>query len=411
MKVVIAPDSFKECLSAAAVAAAMARGVLEACPETLVDLCPMADGGEGTVAAMVAATGGRLVAADVFDPLGRPIRSHFGLLGAPAGATLPGEIGLAAAEAQAGGGGMGLHEGRTVAVVEMAAAAGLSLVAPDKRDPLRTTTFGVGQLITAALDSGATEIIVGLGGSATVDGGAGAAQALGVVFRDSGGKELVCGLGGGGLKDIAEIDVTNRDSRLAETRIRLACDVTNPLTGPRGAAAVFGPQKGATAEIVEQLDASLAHLAARIREKLGLDVESLPGGGAAGGLGAGLVAFAGARLESGAEIVADAVGLRRRLAGADLCITGEGRLDGQSRSGKTAFSVAEIAHSMDVPVICIPGASAPDAPHEAFFAVYPLAGPDMTIRAAIQHAQELLARRAAQALTRFLDNHGLGKRD
>ncbi|MFA6133556.1 MAG: glycerate kinase [Phycisphaerae bacterium] len=402
MKVVIAPDSFKECLGAAEVASAMARGVLEACPEALVDLCPMADGGEGTVAAMVAATGGKLVAADVFDPLGRPMRAHFGLLGLPMQSNLPGEIGLAAAVAQAGGDGAGSAGGRTTAVVETAAASGLSLVPNDKRDPLRTTTFGTGLLIRAALDAGANEIIVGLGGSATVDGGCGAAQALGVVFRDSAGRELIRGLGGGRLSEIAEIDTRGLDTRLAGVRIRLACDVTHPLCGPNGAAAVFGPQKGATAEMVVQLEAGLSNLAACIRRKLGIDVADLRGSGAAGGLGAGLVALAGAVMDSGVEIVASAVGLRHRLSGADLCITGEGRLDSQSRSGKTAVGVAAIARELGVPVVCIPGSATVDAPHEAFAAVLPLAGGEVTAAMAMRKADALLTHRTAQALKRII---------
>ena len=282
MKVVIAPDSFKECLPAAEVALAIARGVLEACPDAQVDLCPMADGGEGTVVAMVAATGGRTISADVFDPLGKCVRAHFGMLGRPSGGKLPGEIGLAGAVTEAGGAGDEDSVSRKVAVVETAAASGLALVPPDKRNPLRTTTYGTGQLIMAALNAGAGEIIVGLGGSASVDGGCGCAQAMGVVFRDSAGKPLVCGLAGGGLAEIVEIDVSGLDARVRAVRIRAACDVTNPLTGPNGAAAVFAPQKGATAEMVAQLEAGLAHLAERIRVTLGLDVENLPAPGLQG---------------------------------------------------------------------------------------------------------------------------------
>ena len=201
MKVVIAPDTFKECLPAAQVAAAMGRGVLEVCPDAQVDLCPMADGGEGTVAAMVAATGGRLVAADVFDPLGRTIRAHFGMLGASQAAPLPGELGLAGAEAQAAAGRGPLDGEHRTAIIEMAAASGLALVPADKRDPLRSTTYGTGQLIVAAMNAGAREILVGVGNSATVDGGCGAAQAMGVVFRDADGQAMVCGMGGGAMAE------------------------------------------------------------------------------------------------------------------------------------------------------------------------------------------------------------------
>ena len=398
MRVVIAPDAFKECLPAAEVAAAMGRGILEVWPAAQVDLCPMSDGGEGTVAAMVAATGGRLVAADVFDPLGRSIRAHFGLLGSPPPPPLPGELGLAGAEAQAAASRGPLDGEHRTAVIEMAAASGLALVPPDKRDPLRTTTYGTGQLIMAAMNAGAQEIIVGVGNSATVDGGCGAAQAMGVVFLDAAGKPLISGMGGGALGELADIDVSGRDARVAATRFRVATDVTNPLTGPNGAAAVYGPQKGATAEMVARLDEGLRRLAECIRRKLGVDVENLAGAGAAGGLAAGLAAFCGATLERGVRMIAQTVRLPQRLAGADLCLTGEGRLDGQSRAGKTCFGVAELAAAAGVPVICIPGSVAPDAPREVFADVRPLVAGDVTVKSAMHHAPQLLAQRTAEAV-------------
>ena len=401
MKVVIAPDSFKECLPAAEVAAALARGVLKVVPDAQIDLCPMADGGEGTVAAMVAATGGEFRTADVFGPLGEPVRARFGLLGRHFGAVLPGELGVSAAVDMAEGAGGGDSSDARTAVVEMAAASGLGLVPPGRRDPRRTTTFGTGQLIMAALDAGAREIIIGIGGSATCDGGCGCAQAIGVVFTDAKARPCVCGLAGGGLADIEGIDGTDRDPRIAETRIRVACDVTNPLTGPEGAAAVYGPQKGATPEMVEQLDAGLAHLADLVRRELGADVEKIPGAGASGGLGAGLVAFAGASLESGVNIIAEAVELPRRLTGADLCITGEGKLDRQSLAGKTAIGVSRMANAAGVPVICVPGQAAPDAPYRAFAGVRPLVEADVTPQAAMRQTEALLQRRAAEALEGF----------
>ena len=401
MKVVIAPDTFKECLSASEAASAMAEGVLEACPDAVVDLCPMADGGEGTVEAMVAATGGRIMSADVFDPLGRPIRAHFGLLGRTS-PHLPGAIGLAAAMAESDLPSSGEACQDCTAVVEMAAAAGLSLVPPDKRNPLRATTFGVGQMILAAMDSGAQRIIVGLGGSATVDGGAGCAQAIGVVFHRSGGQPMLTGLGGGGLIEIADLDISGLDPRIGQADIRVACDVTNPMTGPEGAAAVYGPQKGATAEMVAQLDAGLAHFAALIRRKLGVDIESLSSAGAAGGLGGGLVAFAGAKLQRGFDIVASAVGFHRRLGSAGLCITGEGRLDAQTRYGKTTIAVARLAGELAVPCICIPGQATPDAPVDAFASVQPLVTGEITPREAMRHARQFLRRRAAEAMREFL---------
>ena len=403
MKIVIAPDSFKESLSAPAVAEAMAAGVLEAVPDARIDLCPMADGGEGTVEAMVAATGGEILTTDVYDPLGASIRAKFGLLGSGRGAGLPGQVGLAAAMGRSAGDGAAVDKADgAVAVIEMAAASGLHLVAPELRDPLRATTFGTGQLILSALDAGASEIVIGIGGSATVDGGCGCAQALGVVFTDSQSRPCVCGLGGGGLSEIQDIDVSDRDSRVAQVRIRAACDVTNPLLGPEGAASVYGPQKGATPEVVEILEANLAHLAAVIREKMGMDVVDIPGSGAAGGLGAGLLAFASATLEAGFEIVAEAVSLARRLRGADLCITGEGKFDAQSHSGKTTAGVGRFARIAGVPAICVPGQSAHDGPHDLFAAVVPLVGGEVEPKDALAHPQAFLKRRTADAIRSFL---------
>jgi len=403
MKIVIAPDSFKESLSAAAAAEAIASGVLEAAPEARIDLCPMADGGEGTVEAMVAATAGEVRTADVFGPLGAPIRAKFGLLGSGGGAGLPGEVGLSASMGLSVGDGppAGAAE-RPVAVIEMAAASGLALVPPEHRDPLRTTTFGTGQLILAALDAGAKEIIVGIGGSATVDGGCGCAQAMGVVFTNADGQACLCGLGGGGLGDIEGIDVSDRDPRVGDARIRVACDVTNPLTGPNGAAAVYAPQKGATAEVVEQLEANLAHLAAVIRGTMGLDVEHLPGAGAAGGLGAGLVAFGGAAIEPGLQIVAEAVRLPRRLRAADLCITGEGKFDAQSAAGKTTVGVARMARLAGVRALCLCGQSTPDAPHELFAGVWPLVGGPVKPADAMAQPEVFLKRCAKEAVENVL---------
>jgi len=402
MKVVIAPDTFKESIPAPQAAAAIAEGVLEACAGAQIDVCPMADGGEGTVEAMVAATGGTFATAEVFDPLGSPVRARFGLLGAPVSDALPGEFGLAAAEMLAGG--EGKPSSGNIAVIEMAAASGLSLVRPEDRDPLRTTTFGTGLLIMAAIDAGAAEIIVGLGGSATVDGGCGAAQALGVTFTDADGEACLCGMGGGVLAGLESIDVSDRYARLDGVRVRVACDVTNPLIGPNGAAAVYAPQKGATSEMVAQLEVGLTRLADIVRRDLGIEIAALPGGGAAGGLGAGLVAFAGATLESGAKLVASAVGLKRRLAGADLCITGEGSFDAQSASGKTVSEVAALAGESGVPAICIAGRVADDAPAGMFVDVRSLVDSQITASAAMRNPQPLLKARAIEAMRAHLDS-------
>ena len=403
MKVLIAPDSFKECLSAPAVASALAEGVLAVRQDAQVDLCPMADGGEGTVDAIVAATGGKIISADVYDPLGGPIRARFGLLGGAVQPGLPGQVGLAGAVPLAEGRGTPVqHDGSIVAVIEMAAASGLTLVPREHRDPLRTTTFGTGQLILAALDAGAGQILVGIGGSATCDGGCGCAQAMGVVFTDGRGQPCVCGLAGGGLPDIRGIDMVGRDPRIADARIRVACDVRNPLLGPRGAAAVYAPQKGATAEAVEKLEAGLTNLAEVIQRELGVDVADLDGAGAAGGLGAGLVAMGGATLERGVDVVAEAVGLARRLASADVCLTGEGSLDAQSAAGKTTVGVADLARQAGVPVICIAGIVGPDAPVDRFDDVVSLVDEDVAPPAAMRQAPALLQARSAEAMRKFL---------
>ena len=400
MKVVIAPDTFKESISARLAAAAIAAGVLDVCGNVQIDVCPMADGGDGTVEAMVAATGGVFRTADVIDPLGSSIRARFGLLGAPVQASLPGQLGLATAEMQADGYGAP-GKGR-VAVVEMASASGLRLVRPEDRDPLVTTTFGTGLLIMAALEAGAEEIIVAIGGSATVDGGCGAAQALGVSFVDADGEACICGMGGGALATLGSIDVSDLYAPVRQARIRVACDVNNPLLGPSGAAAVFGPQKGATTEMVDLLEAGLVNLAGIVQRDLGVDVSTLPGGGAAGGLGAGLVAFTGATIESGAELVASAVGLKRRLSGADLCITGEGSFDAQSASGKTAWTVAKYARDAGVAVVCIAGQVSDDAPGDMFSDVRSLVDDEITASTAMRNPEPLLKARASEAMRAFI---------
>jgi len=321
---VVAPDSFKGSASAKEVAQAIADGLKVALPDAEFDLVPMADGGEGTVDALVAATGGQIVNVKVTGPLGEPVEGFFGILG----------------------------DGET-AVIEMAAAAGLHLVPPQKRNPLITTTYGVGELIKAALEMGCRKLIIGIGGSATNDGGAGMAQALGAKLLDENGNEI--GFGGGELGKLAHIDVSSLDKRIQEAEIFVACDVTNPLTGPNGASAVYGPQKGATPEMVKVLDENLRHYAQIIRRDLGVDVEHVPGAGAAGGLGAGLMAFCNAKLQRGVDLVIQAVKLDERIKNADLVITGEGKLDFQTGFGKVPYGVAQIAKRQNKTVIAIVG--------------------------------------------------------
>lgn len=330
MRVVLAPDSFKGCLSARAVCDALAEGVTRAAPRAALVAVPMADGGEGTVEALVDATGGRAVLCRVNGPLGDPVDAPLGLLG----------------------------DGHTAAL-EMASASGLPLVSPDCRDPLAASTCGTGQLIRAALDAGCRDLIIGIGGSATTDGGAGMAQALGARLLDEAGHELPT-LGGGDLHRVARIDPSGLDPRLRTARIRVACDVRNPLYGPTGAAHVYAPQKGASPQQVALLDAGLRHWAQVLARDLGADVAQVPGAGAAGGLGAGLLAFCGATLQPGVEMVIEVTGLASALRGADLVLTGEGRLDAQTAFGKTIHGVARVAAEAAVPVVALVGSLDPD---------------------------------------------------
>jgi glycerate 2-kinase len=330
MKVIIAPDSFKESLSALEVANAIEKGFRDIFPEAEYVKIPMADGGEGTVQSLVDATGGRIVKTEVTGPLGDRVQAFFGMLG----------------------------DGKT-AVIEMAAASGLHLVPSEKRNPLVTTTRGTGELILAALDEGAEHIIIGIGGSATNDGGAGMIQALGGRLLNRHGQEI--GPGGGSLSELADIDLSGIDVRLKHVKIEVACDVDNPLTGPKGASAVFGPQKGATPEMVVTLDKNLHHYADVIERVLGKQVKDIPGAGAAGGLGAGLLAFLDAKLKRGVEIVLETVNFHERIQGASLVITGEGRIDRQTIFGKTPIGVAKAAKRYNIPVIAIAGSVSDDS--------------------------------------------------
>ncbi|MEZ8612578.1 glycerate kinase [Vibrio sp. 10N.247.311.14] len=329
MKIVIAPDSYKESLSAMGVAQAIEDGFKQLIPNAEYVKLPMADGGEGTVQSLVDATNGYIIQHPVIGPLGEIVEGFYGMFG----------------------------DGKT-AIIEMAAASGLDLVSPEQRNPLKTTTYGTGELIKAVLDKGVEHIIIGIGGSATNDGGLGMAQALGIRMLDAEGHELV--FGGGELSKLTTIDLTNLDPRLQNVRLEVACDVDNPLCGPKGASQVFGPQKGATPEMVELLDANLAHYASIMKNQLGVDVIDLPGAGAAGGLGAALVGLLNAELRPGINIVMDAVNLDEIVSDADLVITGEGRIDSQTIHGKTPIGVARTAKKHKLPVIGIAGCLASD---------------------------------------------------
>ena len=324
MRILIAPDSYKNALSALEVATSLKAGLFKVFPEAEFEILPMADGGEGTVEALIDATQGEIIKTTVHDPLMRPVKSSFGITG----------------------------DGIT-AVIEMASASGIQLVTSEERNPWITTTFGTGELIHAALDKGCRDIILGIGGSATNDCGMGMAAALGVKFLDAAGNSV--GTGGGSLSDVIRIEMSGLDERIRETKIMVACDVTNPLTGPDGAAHVYGPQKGADPDMVKELDINLKKFSGLIAEQLGKDVGEIPGAGAAGGLGAGLIAFLDGDLFEGVPIIAAKTGLDGAVAKADIVITGEGGIDFQTQFGKTPYGVAQVAKKHGKPVIAVAG--------------------------------------------------------
>lgn len=368
MRIVVASDSFKGTLSSVEIARLVVEEAPGVIPGAEVDAVPMADGGEGTAEVLASACGGKIREVDALDPLGRPVRASYALLGS----------------------------GR--AAVEVAAASGLPLLAPEERHAGRTTSLGTGQLILDALDQGCDSITLALGGSVTNDCGTGILRALGARFLSVAGEELEGT--GDELGRISRIDLSGLDERVGRTEFHVMCDVDNPLTGPDGAAAVYGPQKGAGPKDVARLDAGMHRYAAVIRDQLGIDVENVPGSGAAGGIGACCVAFFGAVLVPGVERVASLVGLEGRLAGADLCITGEGRLDAQSIRGKVVSGVARACARAGVPCVAITGAldlGAPELPGLA--AVVPTAvDPDLGLEHALEHAEELYRLAVRRAL-------------
>jgi len=374
VKIVIAPDGFKGNLSALQVAQAIDKGIKRVVPDALTTLKPMADGGEGTVQAMVDATGGKVMTTEVTDPLGGRVSAHWGLL-----------------------------SDKVTGVIEMASASGLPLVPPEKRNPLLTTTYGTGELILAALESGCRKLIIGIGGSATNDGGAGMAQALGARLLDSTGAELPSG--GAALTNLEHIDVTNLDPRLADCEVLIASDVSNPLCGAHGASAVYGPQKGATPEMVTQLDAALAHYADVIQRDLGIKVKDALGAGAAGGLGAGLIVFLKAELIPGIDIVIQATNLVDSLKDADLVFTGEGRIDSQTACGKVPTGVAKRAKEFGLPVIAIAGEILDDyhiVYEHGIDAVLSIAPGPISLSQSMAEAEKLITDTAERATRLFL---------
>ena len=324
MNILAAPDSFKGSLTALEVAENIKKGIKDFDQSINVDLLPMADGGEGTVQSLVDATGGQIIRKEVTGPLGEKVEAFYGILG-----------------------------DQKTAVIEMAAASGLPLIPPAKRNPLKTTTYGTGELIASALEHGLKKIIIGIGGSATNDAGVGMAQALGAEILDENGNQI--NFGGENLDRIKEINLENLDSRIKEVEILTACDVDNPLFGRNGAAYVYAPQKGADQYMVEKLDNNLRHFNEVVKNSLGKDVNKIAGAGAAGGLGAGLVAFLGAELKAGVDIILDLINFEKKLEDIDLVFTGEGMLDGQSIYGKTPVGVAKKAKEKGIPVIAVAG--------------------------------------------------------
>ncbi|WP_223471886.1 MULTISPECIES: glycerate kinase [unclassified Pseudomonas] len=366
MKIVIAPDSFKDSLSAQGVADAIAQGLAEVWPDAQLIKCPMADGGEGTVESVLAACNGEWRHTRVRGPLGVAVEARWGWLA----------------------------ESRT-AIIEMAEASGLQLVPPGQRDACSSSTYGTGELIRAALDEGAGRVILAIGGSATNDAGAGAMQALGVVLLDDQGRPLPPG--GLALANLARIDLSDLDPRLARVSFEIAADVDNPLCGPHGASVVFGPQKGASASQVQALDRALGHFAEHCARALKKDVHDEPGSGAAGGLGFAAKAFLGAQFRTGVDVVAQLTGLAEAVNGADLVITGEGRFDAQTLRGKTPFGVARIARQHGVPVVVIAGTLGEG--YQALYehgidAAFALASGPMTLQQACTDAPRLLSERA-----------------
>jgi len=374
MKIIIAPDSFKGSLTSYQVCAAIKRGIEKVDENIEIISIPMADGGEGTVDALMNSLGGSKIQVWVKDPLFRKIKVQYGIL----------------------------EDGKT-AVIEMASASGLALLSMEERNPMNTTTYGTGELIKDALDRGCRKFIIGIGGSATNDGGIGMAAALGARFYDSEGNEIE--LTGSGLTKLDSIDLRELDPRVKESSFRVFCDVENPLYGPSGAAYVYGRQKGADDDMIEKLDNGLRRLSEIIEKDLGKSVASIPGAGAAGGLGAGLMAFLDAKLEKGIDLLMQTIGFEDRIKGADLIITGEGRMDEQTKYGKTVFGIIKAAKKQGIPVVGICG-SIGDGVEELYAeglnSVFSIVNRPMSLSESIEQAYELLTSTAENVIRLYL---------
>jgi glycerate kinase len=372
MKIVIAADSFKGSCSSLRMAELAEQGIKKIFPAAEVVKVPVADGGEGTTEALVSGLGGTFRRLTVTGPLGTKVTAEYGIL--------PGKV----------------------AVMEMATASGLPLVAEADRNPALTTTYGTGEMIKDALDQGCRKLMLGIGGSVTNDGGMGMAQALGVSFQDAAGQEL--GFGGGVLAKLAKIDLVALDPRLKETELITLCDVANPLCGPQGASYIYGPQKGAKPEDLPVLDRNLRHFAAQVKLHLGKDIAEIPGAGAAGGLGAGMIAFCDSKLRRGIDTILELVELESKLVEADLVITGEGRIDGQSIYGKVPVGVGLLARKHQIPVIAIVGGIGPGAEavyEQGIDSIVSIVNRPMALAEAIQEVEPLIVE-AAERLMRII---------
>lgn len=381
MRIVIAPDSFKHSLSARKVAENLSEGIRNVLSDAETILVPVADGGEGTVQSLVDATGGRIEKLEVCDPLMRKISSFFGILG----------------------------DGKT-AVIEMAAASGIELLNDDELDPMIASTYGTGELMKKALELGCNKMIIGIGGSATNDGGLGMARALGVKFRDTGGKDVA--EGGGALGDIAEMDDSGLDARLKNCEVLVAADVTNPLIGENGATEIYGSQKGANRDQIKKLDKNLEHFGQLLFRIYRKDFTVMKGAGAAGGLGAGLLAFAGARIRPGFGIVAEVTNLEEKIRGSDLVITGEGKIDHQTQFGKTPFGVASIAKKYNKPVVAFAGTLGEDIEslyEKGIDVIMPITIKPISLHEALEKAGPLLRQAAERVAKMYLVSLKLGR--
>ena len=362
MNIVITPDSFKECLTATEVAKNITKGILNVYPNAKINEIPISDGGEGLLESLVIPFGGKIISVKVKDPLSRDIYSEYGIL----------------------------KDGKT-AVIEMAKASGLELLKDKEKNPLITTTFGTGQLIKDALDKGCKKLIIGLGGSATNDGGSGMAKALGIKFFNARNEELKPG--GGNLGSLNNIDLSGIDKRIKDCEIVVACDVTNPLTGPNGASYVYGAQKGGSQETLDVLDQNLKNYANIIKAAINKDIESIAGAGAAGGTGAGLLAFLNAKLVNGIELILETLQLEAHIKKADLIITGEGKIDSQTLHGKTVAGIARMAKKHHVPVIVITGKIGEDIDpiyNMGVNAIYSIVNQPMELSTALKNADILI---------------------